>query len=283
MAIPEQVETPGDTAGGRVVRRHRLSTRLWHWTNVVAVFTLLMSGLMIFNAHPRLYWGHYGANYDTAWLQIGARDTDAGAEGYVRVGDAALRTTGVLGVWEKEGRTMTRAFPHWMTLPNYYSLADGRRYHFLGAWIFGVAGLLYMLWSIANRHVARDLLPTKRELRPRHIWRDIRDHARLRFPTGAAAARYNILQKLSYLAVLFVILPTIVLTGLGMSPFMNASWGWILDLFGGRQSARSVHFIAAFALVLFIIVHIAMVLLAGPVNEIRSMISGRFRLPEDKR
>ncbi|QQN73762.1 cytochrome b/b6 domain-containing protein [Croceicoccus sp. YJ47] len=283
MAIPEQVETPGDPAGGHVVRRHRLSTRLWHWTNVAAVFTLLMSGLMIFNAHPRLYWGHYGANFDTAWLQIGARDTDTGAEGYVRVGDAAIRTTGVLGVWEKEGRTMTRAFPHWMTLPNYYSLADARRYHFFGAWIFGVAGLLYMLWSIANRHVARDLLPAKRELRARHIWRDIRDHARLRFPTGAAAARYNILQKLSYLAVLFVILPTIVLTGLGMSPFMNASWGWILDLFGGRQSARSVHFIAAFALVLFIIVHIAMVLLAGPVNEMRSMISGRFRLPEDMR
>ncbi|GGD32636.1 hypothetical protein GCM10010989_03360 [Croceicoccus pelagius] len=262
-----------------MVRRHRASTRAWHWLNVVAVFTLLMSGMTIFNAHPRLYWGQYGANPDQPWLRIYAT---RGGEGFLRVGPLEVETTGVLGVWEKDGRTQTRAFPHWMTLPSNYSLAEGRKYHFLGAWLLAIAGTLYLLWSLANRHVWRDLLPRRNEIAPRHLWQDVKDHARLRLPRGEAAARYNPLQKLAYLSVLFVILPVMVLTGLGMSPMMNASWGWILDLFGGRQSARSVHFIAACLLVAFIVVHLVMVVIAGPVNEIRSMITGRFRLPPEK-
>jgi len=263
-----------------VVRRHRVSTRAWHWLNVAAVFTLLMSGLTIFNAHPRLYWGQYGANPDPAWLQIGV--ANGGTEGYLRIGTWRIETTGVLGLWEKDGRSRTHAFPHWMTLPANYSLSLGRKYHFLGAWMLALAGLLYLLWSAANRHIWRDLLPRRTELTPSHLWRDIRNHAGLRLPRGAAAARYNTLQKLAYLSVLFVLLPVMVLTGLGMSPTMNASWGWILDLFGGRQSARSIHFITAMLLVLFILVHLVMVVIAGPVNEIRSMITGRFRLPPER-
>lgn len=262
-----------------MVRRHRLSTRAWHWLNVFAVFTLLMSGLTIFNAHPRLYWGQYGANYDHAWLQIGAT---RGGDGYLRVGSLRVETTGVLGVWEKDGRQVKRAFPHWMTLPADYSLSKGRQYHFLAAWVLVIAGTLYLLWSLVNRHVWRDLLPRRGELSPRHLWRDIKDHARLRLPRGEAAAKYNILQKLAYIGVLFVLLPLVVLTGLGMSPMMNASAPWIIDLFGGRQSARSVHFIAAMLIVMFIVVHLAMVMLVGPVNEVRSMITGRFRLPPEK-
>lgn len=268
------------TPPAKVVRRHRLSTRAWHWLNVAAVFTLLMSGLTIFNAHPRLYWGQYGANPDPAWLHIG--NTDGGKTGYLRIGSVRVETTGVLGSWEKDGRTRTRAFPHWMTLPANYSLAAGRKYHFLGAWALAIAGTLYLLWSLINGHFRRDLMPRAGELSPRHLWQDVKDHARLRLPRGEAAARYNVLQKLAYVGVLFVILPVMVLTGLGMSPTMNAGWGWILDLFGGRQSARSVHFIAAFLLVLFIVVHLVMVVVAGPLNEIRSMITGRFRLPREK-
>jgi thiosulfate reductase cytochrome b subunit len=142
--------------------------------------------------------------------------------------------------------------------------------------------LAYMLWSLANRHVSRDLAFRKDELAPRHVWQDIRDHARLRFPTGAAALRYNVLQKASYIGVIFVALPLVILTGLTMSPGMNAAWPWLVDLFGGRQSARSLHFIAAFALAAFFLVHILMVLLAGPLNEIRAMITGRYRVPQDK-
>ena len=107
-------------------------------------------------------------------------------------------------------------------------------------------------------------------------------HATLRFPKGEAARRYNVLQKLAYLGVLLVLLPVMVLTGLTMSPAMDATWPWLLDLFGGRQSARSIHFIAAWLLVLFVVVHLVMVVLAGPLNEIRSMITGRYRLPEEE-
>jgi thiosulfate reductase cytochrome b subunit len=139
-----------------------------------------------------------------------------------------------------------------------------------------------MLWSLWNRHIARDLAFRRPDLSPAHVWQDIKDHARLRFPTGEAALRYNVLQKASYIGVIFVALPLIILTGLTMSPGMNAAWPWLVDLLGGRQSARSIHFITAFALVAFFLVHILMVVLAGPMNEIRSMITGRYRVPAER-
>ncbi|RYM14178.1 cytochrome b/b6 domain-containing protein [Sphingobium cupriresistens] len=228
-----------------VVKRHRLSTRLWHWLNALLLYVLFTSGLGIFNAHPRLYWGQYGANFDVAWLTL-------------------------------------ERFPGWITLPGHYSLALSRHWHLAAAPLFAFALLAYMLWSLANRHIARDLAFRRGELAPRHVWQDIKDHARLRFPTGQAALRYNVLQKASYIGVIFVMLPVIILTGLTMSPGMNAAWPWLLDLFGGRQSARSIHFITAFALIAFFLVHILMVVLAGPLNEVRSMITGRYRVPEDR-
>ncbi|MVZ98404.1 hypothetical protein EUU23_11945 [Sphingorhabdus sp. IMCC26285] len=261
---------------GDVVKRHRLSTRLWHWTNAITLFVMLMSGLMIFNAHARLYWGDYGANDDKAWLVI----DDAGDTGFVEIAGVRVETTGVLGIWKNsEGEVKRRAFPHWITIPSAYDLQAARRWHFTFAWILAVGLTLYMLRSLWNGHVRNDLHIRKWEWSIGHIWHDIKDHARLRFPTGAAAKDYNILQKFAYISVLFILLPLIIFTGLTMSPAMNAAWPWLLDLFGGRQSARSIHFIAAFSLVAFFFVHMAMVLLAGPINEVRSMITGKYTLP----
>jgi thiosulfate reductase cytochrome b subunit len=262
-----------------VVVRHRLSTRLWHWTNALVFFVMLMSGLMIFNAHPRLYWGQYGANPDPAWLEIGS----AGERGFLRVGELTLTTTGVLGLWQgANGQMLRRAFPSWATIPSYYSLAGARLWHLTFAWLFVAGIVLYGLWSSVNGHLRRDLAPRPAELRPGHLWHEVRQHATLNFPRGEAARNYNTLQKLAYLGVLVVLIPAVVLAGLAMSPQMDAAWPWLLDLFGGRQSARSVHFIAAFLLVLFVLVHLAMVALAGPFNEICSMITGRYRLPPEK-
>lgn len=275
-------DLPGKAApqGGDVVPRHRLSTRLWHWINFAALIILLMSGLMIFNAHPRLYWGEYGANPDPAWLEIGSHE----GEGYARVAGAELTTTGVLGSWtDADGNIQNRAFPYWATLPSNYNLALARRWHLTFAWVFSLGLIFYMCWSLVNGHFRRDLLPRSNEITPRHIWSDLKNHARLRFPRGAAALRYNILQKASYIGVIFVLIPLMILTGLTMSPSMDATWPWLLDIFNGRQTARSIHFITATLLVLFILVHLVMVLLAGPINEIRSMITGRFRLPREKR
>ena len=275
----EQRLAPGATSSpvaGDLVKRHRLSTRLWHWLNVVTVAVMLMSGLMIFNAHPRLYWGQYGANPDAAWFEIGSTENT----GFVQAGPLKVETTGVLGRWsDQDAQVQRRAFPYWITIPSRYNLADARLWHLAFAWVLGINLLVYMVVSLRNRHFKRDLTISLTEIRPSHLWQDIKDHARLRFPTGAAALRYNILQKLAYASVLFVMLPLIILTGLTMSPAMDSGWGWLLDVFGGRQSARSIHFIAMAALVGFFFVHIAMVVLAGPINELRSMTSGTYRLP----
>lgn len=245
MATIVQSDTPARSEAdpsGTLVRRHRLSTRLWHWVNVFAIATLFMSGLGIFNAHPRLYWGEYGANFDPAWLVLDR-------------------------------------FPGWITLPGQYNLAMSRHWHFFAAPFFAFGLLAYMIWSVLNGHFRRDLAFRKGELAPHHIARDIADHARLRFPTGAAALRYNVLQKGAYNKTLFLLLPVLILSGMAMSPGLNATFPWLTEMFGGRQSARSVHFIAAWAMVAFFIIHIVMVVLAGPINELRSMLSGWYRVP----
>jgi Ni/Fe-hydrogenase b-type cytochrome subunit len=245
MSEVEPTTTIEEPQGGALVRRHRLSTRLWHWLNAITLYVLFASGLGIFNAHPRLYWGHAGANFDQPWLQLGR-------------------------------------FEGWLTLPGHYDLAMSRRWHLTFALVLGFSLLAYMLWSLINRHITRDLAFRKGELAPSHVWHDIREHARLRFPTGMAALRYNVLQKASYIGVIFVLLPLVIFTGLTMSPAMNAAWPWLIDIFGGRQSARSIHFIVAWLLVVFFLVHIAMVVLAGPLNELRSMITGWYRLPRER-
>lgn len=261
------------------VYRHRWATRLWHWTNAVTLLVMIMSGLMIFNAYPRLHWGAYGAINDPAWMEIRSTATD----GYLRVGSVEVETTGVLGHWQNEaGETKRWAFPSWATIPSGYSLADGRRWHLFFAWVLAISMTLYMLWSLFSGHVRRDLHVTRGEWSPSHLWHDIKEHARLRFPTGEAAARYNVLQKLAYISVIFVMLPLMILTGLAMSPGFNAAAPWILDLLGGRQSARSIHFLTMLALIGFFFVHMAMVLLAGPINEVRSMLTGWFTLPQPK-
>lgn len=251
--------------------RHRLSTRLWHWTNALCLLMLLMSGLTIFNAHPRLYWGEYGANDDYAWMAIGSSERI----GYLRFGEIQIETTGVLGNWQdSEGRTRTWAFPGWATIPSSYSLADGRRWHFFFAWIFSVGLALFMIRSLWNRHIQRDLHIRRREWRPEHIWRSLRDHSKLSEIRRSIPTDYNVIQKLSYIGVTFVLLPLMIWTGLAMSPAMDANWPFLTDLFGGRQSARSAHFLAAFLLVLFVLVHIVMVLLSGPLRQTAAMITG---------
>jgi thiosulfate reductase cytochrome b subunit len=270
-------------AGGDLVKRHRLSTRLWHWVNAVTLLVLLMSGLMIFNAHPRLYWGDYGANADHAWLKVGSARGAAGEQGYLEVAGHRWNTTGVLGLWtDPQGMLQRRAVPYWATIPSRYSLAIGRIWHLAFAWVLALGLLAYLLRSLVNGHLRRDIHITRAEWRPAHVWRDVRDHARLRFPTGAAALRYSVLQKLAYAAVLFGLLPAMILTGLAMSPGTDAWAPLIGELFGGRQSARSVHFLCAGGLVGFVVIHLAMVVLAGPFNELRSIVTGWYRLPRER-
>jgi thiosulfate reductase cytochrome b subunit len=265
-----------------LVPRHAAAVRLTHWINAVCLGFLLLSGLQIFNAWPNLYWGQYGADGDAAFLGIGASGEQGHPQGFLRLGGMAIRTTGVLGVSRVDGQTVERAFPAWSTLPSRQDLAEGRRWHFFFAWCFAVNGTAYLAWSLLSGHLRRDLLPGRDQLTLGHLGHEIAEHARLRFPKGDEARRYNVLQKLSYLGVAVILLPLMVLTGLTMSPGMNAAAPFLLDLFGGRQSARAIHFISAFCVVLFVLVHLAMVLLSGVWNNLRSMITGRYAIQESE-
>ncbi|MDQ0133924.1 thiosulfate reductase cytochrome b subunit [Neorhizobium galegae] len=239
-----------------------------------------MSGLQIFNAHPELYWGHYGANGDPAVLTIGSDDEGGNPGGFVRIAGLEIPTTGVLGVSQVDGQQASRAFPSWATIPSFQDLAAGRRWHFFFAWLFVINGIVYLGFSVLSGHFRKNLAPKPHELSPRHLGREILDHARLRFPEGEEAKHYNALQKLTYLAVIVILLPLMVLTGLTMSPGVDAAFPALVEIFGGRQSARTIHFITASGLVIFVIVHVAMVVLSGTWNNIRSMITGRYAIQE---
>ena len=258
--------------------RHRLPVRVMHWVNVISITILLMSGLNIFNAHPALYWGRE-SRFSSPWLAITARDTPAGPVGVTQFAGREWQTTGVLGLSAVEGDFKSRAFPSWATVPGPQWLSMARHWHLFFAWVFAINGIAYLLYSLFSRHLTRDLLPTRAELRG--IGASIKDHLLLRHASGEAAKRYNVLQNLAYLTVIFVLLPLVILAGLAMSPRLDTVYaGWV-DLLGGRQSARSLHFIAAAGLLLFTLVHLFEVLVAGAWNEIRSMITGWTTVPAD--
>lgn len=266
------------TVPREVFYRHALLVRLTHWINALALFVLLGSGLNIFNAHPQLYWGGKGDEYDKSILAIQAIDTEHGVKGITKIGPWAFGTTGVLGWSKVEGADTARAWPSWITIPSFQDLADARHWHFLFAWILALNSATYLAWGIWKRHLQIDIWPTRADFKT--FGQSVIDHIKLRHPTGEAAKRYNILQRLAYLAVL-VLIATMIVTGLAMSPGMNAFAHWLPDMLGGRQSARTLHFFSAWSIVLFVFVHLVEVILAGPLNEIRSMVTGYFTVRKD--
>lgn len=258
--------------------RHRALVRLTHWINALAILFLVGTGLNIFNAHPRLYWGLYGADADQPFFSLNAVDTAGGTQGITQIGPLHFNTTGILGWSKVDGDFQARGWPDWLTIPSFQDLADARHWHFLFAWVLVLNGLAYLGYSLWARHIQKDIWPSRADIRA--IPRSVLDHIRLRHPTGDAARHYNVLQKLAYLGVILLI-SLMVLTGLTMSPGIDAFCPWLLDLFGGRQSARSIHFICASLIVAFVAIHLIEVVLAGPINEVRSMLGGRYRIPKD--
>ncbi len=285
MSTDISVEPLGPVDGTRrrrrreVIYRHTALVRLNHWINAVTIFLMIGSGLNIFNAHPRLYWGQRGDEADPALVSIGARlGPHGGLHGVTHIGTKTFDTTGVLGASMSHGHMAAMGWPAWIILPGFQDLADARHWHLFFAWVLILNGVAYLAWSLAIRHIQRDLWPSRQDIRsiPRSVW----DHLRNRRPTGEAAKRYNVLQKLAYLG-LIALVAGMVATGLTMSPGIDAFAPWLLDLFGGRQSARTLHFVFATGIVLFIIVHVAEVFLAGPVNEIRSIVTGNYHVRPD--
>jgi thiosulfate reductase cytochrome b subunit len=237
-----------------------------------------MSGLRIFNYHPSLYWGNYGYRGVPSFISITSVEDSETDEltGITRIGPWRFETTGVLGVSaDADGDPAAMAFPNWVTLPGGPGLALARDWHFALAWLLVANGAVYLLFGLLSGHFRKDLAPAAAELGPHHLLRAIWDHMRLRRPRGDAARRYNVLQKLAYIFVIFVLLPLMLLTGLTMSPAVTAAVPVLFDFFGGRQSARTIHFLVANLLVLFVIVHVLQVFIAGAFNGMRSMVTGR--------
>lgn len=217
------------------MRRHALSTRLWHWLNLACLVILFMTGLNISNAHKRLYWGEWGFEPAQAWLTV-------------------------------------PKFPGWATIPSHYSLADARLWHLAVAWPFALLLLFAWLAILLNGHFRRDLMTRLREWRWSAVRSDIAAHLKLDFDHGDA--KFNFLQKLTYGLVLGVLLPGMILTGLGISPGMEPLMRPISELVGGRQSMRSLHFILAWSLFGFLILHVVLVLVSHPLRQMRDMITG---------
>jgi thiosulfate reductase cytochrome b subunit len=289
MALSEPVTDPAPAAPApvlavrqrEVMSRHSIAVRVTHWINALALTLLLMSGLRLFNYHPALYWGNDGHRGMPSFISISALEDIETDEpvGVTTIAGHNFITSGVLGVaYDAEGEPVAGAFPNWMTLPGGPGLALARNWHFAMAWLFVLNAVVYLLFGFASGHFRRDLVPSGAELRPRHILADIWNHIRLRRPRGEAARRYNVLQKLAYIAVVFVLLPVMVLTGLTMSPAVTTAMPFLFDLFGGRQSARTIHFLVANLLVLFVLVHVIQVMVSGLFNNMRSMITGRYAI-----
>ena len=238
-AEPPDRHADRPAGGGRVhVWRHPLWVRTTHWLNVAAVMVLLMSGLNILQAHPHLYWG-LRSTFADPWFSPPAP-------------------------------------PGWMMIPSVRDLATARHWHFLFAWVFVLNGLAYLAWGLVSKRFARRLWPTAADIRG--LPASVVEHARLHFPKDDRARVYNVIQKLAYLAMILVVLPLMLVTGLSMSPGFNAIGGVLLELMGGRQSARTLHFIAAGLIVGFILIHVGLVIWTGLLNNMRAMTTGWFRI-----
>lgn len=257
--------------------RHKTFVRIGHWINALCLTVLLMSGLNIFNAHPALYWGNT-SDFDHPLLMIGDNGDPSGffTKGITKIGRAQFDTTGILGASYEQGELTQRAFPAWATLPGPNWLAMARQWHFAFAWILVINAAVFIALGISSGHLLKDVIPRQSDLRG--LGHEVAEHIRLRFPRGEVARHYNALQKLAYTFVIFILGPLIVLTGLSMSPTMDAAFPWLPALFGGRQAARTVHFLCAFSFLAFFLVHIAMVVLSGTWNNLHSMITGWYAI-----
>ena len=248
-------------------------TRLTHWVWAIAMFFLLLSGLQIFNARPNLYIGQQsGFGFENSILDIYATNGPSGPAGQTKLFGQVFDTTGVLGMSGSAEQPAFTAFPGWATIPSYRDLATGRVVHFFFAWILVGTLVIWLINALFTGHLWRDIIVKPRDLRG--LPKDIIDHVRLRFTHGKS---YSPLQKFAYFGVFVIAFPLIIATGLTMSPNFDATAPWLLELFGGRQTARTIHFITMLAFVLFFVVHIIMVVLANPINELRSMITGYYK------
>ena len=228
--------------------RHSALVRVTHWITALCFLALLVSGVEILISHPRFYWGETGNVLTTPLFKIPIPAS------------RSLVPTG-----------------YGYTLPDQNGWS--RYLHFQSAWIAVLAGLLYGIASLLNGHLRKNLLPVRADLSWRSFSNTIVSHLRFQRPGESEAWSYNLLQRLSYLFVIFVLFPLVIWTGLAMSPGFVSAVPATVTLLGGQQSARTIHFFVSVFLLLFLLVHVGMVWFAGFWSRMRAMITGRADLP----
>ena len=266
----DAVETAHESS--QLLYRHNRITRATHWSNALALMILFMSGLQIFNAHPYLYWGST-SEPEKAFFSIAATNEDGDVRGYVDLYGRQIDTTGFLGVQQGTFGPSARAFPSWLTIPAYYSLAGARRWHFFFGWLFALNGTLYVIYNLIVGHM-RKFFFTFSDAKKVPAMVAYYLHLRKNSPQEG---EYNPLQKMAYTSVFVILTPLVLLSGMAMSPQLNVAFNWLPAAFGGRQSARAVHFILAFGFLSFTFGHVLMVLTQGVFNNMRSMTTGWYR------
>jgi len=251
--------TPAAQLEGTAAPAHARWVRISHGIVAVSLLTLAVTGFVILMAHPRLYWGEVGNDLTPALIElpISRNHQHGGWEAPTPIpqgAPGAISASRTFDIFNQNG---------W-----------GRSLHFLAAWWLVLPGLVYLLAGIAGGHFRDHIWPKGREVAPRLIWRDVIDHLRMRIPAGSAGPSYGLLQKCAYTFVVFVAAPLIVVTGLTMSPAITGAAPFLLDLFGGYQSARTIHFFTFVVLVSFVLVHVVMVIKSGFRRQIRAMTVG---------
>jgi len=230
--------------------RHTAVVRITHWITTLCFFALLVSGIEIVISHPRFYWGEAGNALTPPLFSLpipASRSSVPTGYGYV--------------------------------LPDQNGWS--RSLHFQSAWIAVLTGLLYAVSGLFTRHFRKNLLPAGADLSWKAFSGVIANHLRAKQPGEAEASSYNVLQRLTYLVVIFILFPLVIWTGLAMSPAVASAFPAAVTVFGGQQSARTIHFFVSVSLVLFLLVHIVMVCRTGFRSRMRAMITGRAGVPKE--
>ena len=238
---------------------HARWVRISHAIASVSLLTLAFTGFVILMAHPRLYWGEVGNDLTPALLEL------------------PISRNHQHGGWEKHTPFVdgsTTPFSASRTFDIFNQNGWGRSLHFLAAWLLVVPGAVYLLTGLTGGHFRSHLLLTRAELTLERFRQDVVSHLRLRIPPSTGGPHYGTLQKTAYVGVVFLLIPLMVVTGLAMSPAITASYPFLSGLFGGYQSARTVHFFAFVALAFFVVVHLVMVVKSGFTRQIRAITFG---------
>ncbi len=242
--------------------KHKPWVKTSHWIITLSFLLLVFTGIEILMVHPRLYWGEVGNELTPALIElpISRNHNRSDWEEQVPFFDSENSPVSAGRNGEEE-----------MFNENGW----GRSLHFLAAWFLVLTGLVYLILGIISGHFRKHIWPRIKELTPSQLFRDIRDHLKMKISPPTGGPQYGILQKIAYMSIVFISFPMAIITGFTMSPAITAAFPFLLEIFGGYQTARTIHFFTSIGLEVFLIMHIIMIISSGFKQHLRYMTLGK--------